>query len=209
MCSRAPRIRILINNAGVALGGRFDQVTVEEFSWVIDVNFRAVVVLTHALLPGLKAEPGSHLVNVSSLFGLIAPAGQTAYAASKSRYAGLPRRFARNWPATRSGSPAYIPAVSTPASRPRPASAAGFRRRCATRAATTGARYSPWIRPMPPTSSWPAPVGGGDAVLVGSSAKVLDVLARLLPSSYGAVLKTATARRTGRRPDHVVKPVDA
>ncbi|EWM63609.1 short-chain dehydrogenase/reductase SDR [Micromonospora sp. M42] len=78
-----PRIRLLINNAGVALGGRFDQVTVEEFLWVVEINFRAVVRLTHALLPALKAEPGAHLVNVSSLFGIIAPAGQAAYAASK------------------------------------------------------------------------------------------------------------------------------
>ena len=78
-----PRIRLLVNNAGVALGGRFDQVTLEEFDWVIEINFRAVVRLTHALLPALKAEPGAHLVNVSSLFGLIAPAGQAAYSASK------------------------------------------------------------------------------------------------------------------------------
>ncbi|MFI7606503.1 SDR family NAD(P)-dependent oxidoreductase [Micromonospora sp. NPDC049366] len=80
---RHPRLRLLVNNAGVALGGRFDQVTFEEFSWVVDINFRAVAQLTHALLPALKAEPGAHLVNVSSLFGLMAPPGQTAYAASK------------------------------------------------------------------------------------------------------------------------------
>ena len=78
-----PRVRLLVNNAGVALGGRFDQVTLTEYEEVIDVNFRAVVRLTHTLLPALRAEPGSHLVTVSSLFGLVAPAGQTAYAASK------------------------------------------------------------------------------------------------------------------------------
>ncbi|HEU0128027.1 MAG TPA: SDR family oxidoreductase, partial [Pseudonocardiaceae bacterium] len=80
---RNPRIRLLVNNAGVALDGRFDQVTLEEFNWVIDINFRAMVCLTHILLPALKAEPGSHIANVSSLFGLIAPARQAAYAASK------------------------------------------------------------------------------------------------------------------------------
>ncbi len=78
-----PRLRLLVNNAGIALGGRFDQVTLTEYEEIIDVNFRAVVRLTHTLLPALRAEPGSHLVNVSSLFGLVAPAGQTAYAASK------------------------------------------------------------------------------------------------------------------------------
>jgi short-subunit dehydrogenase len=78
-----PDTTLLINNAGVALGGRFDQVTAEEFDWLLAINFRAVVTLTRALYPVLVAHPGSHLVNVSSLFGLIAPAGQVAYATSK------------------------------------------------------------------------------------------------------------------------------
>ncbi|WP_433261946.1 SDR family NAD(P)-dependent oxidoreductase [Actinosynnema sp. CS-041913] len=78
-----PRITLLVNNAGVALGGTFDQVTAEEFDWVMDVNFRAPVALTRLLLPRLRASPGSHIVNVSSLYGLIAPPRQAAYAASK------------------------------------------------------------------------------------------------------------------------------
>ncbi|MGY1692525.1 SDR family NAD(P)-dependent oxidoreductase [Geodermatophilus sp. SYSU D01105] len=78
-----PEVTLLVNNAGIALGGRFDQVTLEEFEEVQEVNLRAVVRLTHALLPTLKAHPGSHLVNVSSVFGLMAPAGQAAYATSK------------------------------------------------------------------------------------------------------------------------------
>ena len=78
-----PEIRLLVNNAGVALGGDFARLTLDEFDWVLDVNFRAPVRLTHALLPALTARPGGHVVNVSSLFGLIAPPGQSAYCASK------------------------------------------------------------------------------------------------------------------------------
>lgn len=78
-----PRIDLLVNNAGVALGGTFEQVSAEEFDWVMDVNFRAPVALTRLLLPALLRTPGSHLVNVSSLFGLVAPAGQVAYSSSK------------------------------------------------------------------------------------------------------------------------------
>ncbi len=76
-------LTLLINNAGVALGGRFDQISMVDFDWVMRVNFVAPVHLTHALLPALKASPGSHLVNVSSVYGLIGPQGQSAYAASK------------------------------------------------------------------------------------------------------------------------------
>lgn len=78
-----PEIRLLVNNAGVALGGDFARLTLDEFDWVMDVNFRAPVRLTHALLPALTARPGAHVVNVSSLFGLIAPPGQSAYSSSK------------------------------------------------------------------------------------------------------------------------------
>jgi len=84
-----PGIGLLVNNAGVALAGRFDQISVAQFETVMNVNFMAPMLLTHALLPALRAEPGSHLVNVSSLFGLIAPAGQSAYSSSKFALRGL------------------------------------------------------------------------------------------------------------------------
>jgi short-subunit dehydrogenase len=83
------RVDLVINNAGVALGGLFHQVTIEDFDWVMDINFGAVVRITKAFLPHLRENPGSHLVNLSSLFGLIAPVGQTAYTASKHAVRGF------------------------------------------------------------------------------------------------------------------------
>lgn len=82
-----PRIGLLVNNAGVALAGRFSEITLDDFQWVLEVNLHAPAILTHHLLPAL--EPGAHLVNVSSLYGLIAPPGQTAYSASKFGLRGL------------------------------------------------------------------------------------------------------------------------
>lgn len=78
-----PNIHLLVNNAGVALGGRLSQVSLDDFDWLMSVNFRAVVVMTHTLMPRLTATRGAHVCNVSSLFGLVGPAGQTAYSASK------------------------------------------------------------------------------------------------------------------------------
>jgi short-subunit dehydrogenase len=78
-----PDLHLLVNNAGVALAGDFEHVSLEEFEWVMDVNFRAPVALVHTLLPTLLANPGSHIVNMSSLFGIITPAGQSAYSSSK------------------------------------------------------------------------------------------------------------------------------
>lgn len=76
-------LSVLINNAGVALGGDFQQVDARDFDWLMQVNFAGPVRLTRAALPHLQAVPEAGIVNVSSVFGLVAPPGQTAYSASK------------------------------------------------------------------------------------------------------------------------------
>jgi len=81
--ARHGRLTILINNAGVAIGGTFDQIGLDDFEWLMNINFWGVVRLTKAFLPILKREPAASIVNISSLFGIIAPPGQTAYCASK------------------------------------------------------------------------------------------------------------------------------
>ena len=76
-------IDLLINNAGVTLFGAFEEMSLEDFMGVLDVNLHAPIALTHTLLPALLATPGSHIITMSSLFGLLAPPGQSAYATSK------------------------------------------------------------------------------------------------------------------------------
>jgi short-subunit dehydrogenase len=78
-----PGIDVLINNAGVALGGTFEQVSPADFEWLISINFLGVVRMTRAFLPVLRQSADARLVNLSSIFGIIAPPGQTAYVASK------------------------------------------------------------------------------------------------------------------------------
>ncbi|KGT80762.1 acetoin dehydrogenase [Bradyrhizobium japonicum] len=74
---------IVINNAGVALMGTFEEIDQEEMEWLFDINFWGVVHGTRAFLPHLKTLAEAHIVNVSSIFGIIAPPGQSAYAAAK------------------------------------------------------------------------------------------------------------------------------
>ena len=78
-----PGVDILVNNAGVAIGGTFEATSEEDFEWLFEINFWGVVRMTRAFLPLLRKSADARLVNLSSLFGLIAPPGQTAYAASK------------------------------------------------------------------------------------------------------------------------------
>jgi short-subunit dehydrogenase len=63
--------------------GTFEQASLADFEWLMNINFWGGVRLTHAFLPVLRREPMAQIMLVSSVFGLIGPPGQTAYAASK------------------------------------------------------------------------------------------------------------------------------
>ncbi|HXZ13354.1 MAG TPA: SDR family NAD(P)-dependent oxidoreductase [Candidatus Sulfotelmatobacter sp.] len=80
---RHGRVTLLINNAGVALIGNFDEVSVADIEWLMGINFWGVVYGVKNFLPILKRQPRAHIVNISSIFGIVAPAGQSAYCASK------------------------------------------------------------------------------------------------------------------------------
>lgn len=75
------RVTLLVNNAGVGLAGKFEQVHMEDVDWLLSINLRAVMAMTSEFLPVMGS--GAHITNISSLFGLIAPIGNAAYVASK------------------------------------------------------------------------------------------------------------------------------
>ena len=75
------RLTLLVNNAGVALAGRFEQVSIADVDWLLAINLRSVLAMTSAALPSMA--PGAHITNISSLFGIVAPVGNSVYSASK------------------------------------------------------------------------------------------------------------------------------
>jgi NAD(P)-dependent dehydrogenase (short-subunit alcohol dehydrogenase family) len=76
-------VHLAVNNAGVALGASIEQMTYEDFEWLFGINFWGVVHGTKAFLPHLLAADEGHIVNLSSVFGLISVPGQGAYNAAK------------------------------------------------------------------------------------------------------------------------------
>ena len=77
------RVNAVFNNAGIALHGDFEETPYEEFERIMNVNFWGVVHGSKEFLPHLIASGDGHLVNISSLFGLMGMPAQTAYNASK------------------------------------------------------------------------------------------------------------------------------
>lgn len=76
-------VNVIVNNAGVALMAPVAELEIDDFRWLMDINFWGVVHGTQAFLPHLKASDRGHVVNISSVFGLMAIPSQAAYNASK------------------------------------------------------------------------------------------------------------------------------
>ncbi|MGB4772172.1 MAG: SDR family NAD(P)-dependent oxidoreductase [Chitinophagaceae bacterium] len=75
---------VLINNAGVGLlSGKFEETSLEDIEWLMNINFWGVVRMTKAFYPYLLQQNNGHIVNVSSVFGLAGIMNQSAYSPSK------------------------------------------------------------------------------------------------------------------------------
>lgn len=77
------KVNIIINNAGVSLSGTVEDMKYDDFEWLMNINFWGVVYGTKAFLPFLRQSGDGHIVNVSSLFGLMSMATASSYNASK------------------------------------------------------------------------------------------------------------------------------
>jgi butyryl-CoA dehydrogenase len=77
------KVNLVINNAGVALGATVDGMSYEDFEWLMNINFWGVVYGTKAFLPHLRDSGEGHIVNLSSVFGLISVPSQSAYNSAK------------------------------------------------------------------------------------------------------------------------------
>ncbi len=83
------RVNVVINNAGVALAGDLEDLEYGDMDWIMGINFWGVVHGTKEFLPHLVASGDGHVVNISSLFGLISMPGQSMYNAAKYAVRGL------------------------------------------------------------------------------------------------------------------------
>lgn len=183
-----PSVEILVNNAGVALGGSFDEVSEGDFEWLFSINFWGVVRMTRAFLPLLKASGEAQLVNLSSLFGLIAPPGQSAYSASKFAVRGFSEALRHELEGTGVGVTTVHPGgIATSIAR----NARMSQVLSADELARAQRRFDRLLK-MPPEHAGEIIVRGIERrrprIIVGSDARFASIIERLAPVSYWKVI---------------------
>jgi NAD(P)-dependent dehydrogenase (short-subunit alcohol dehydrogenase family) len=183
--------QLLFNNAGVAVGGTFEQVAEADFDWLMSINFHGVVRMTRAFLPLLRATDEARIVNISSIFGIIAPPGQTAYCASKFAVRGFSESLRRELETEGSGvgvTVVHPGGVATSIAK-NARSPAGVNMQDLEEQRK---RFDKFLR-MPPEQAGEIIVAGAEAgkarVIVGSDARFMALLERVAPVSYWKLLE--------------------
>jgi len=195
------RANVVVNNAGVALGALVDEMTYDDLEWLMGINFWGVVHGTKAFLPHLKRAGEGHIVNVSSVFGIIGVATQSAYNAAKFAVRGFTEALREELDLERCG-------VSCTSVHP-----GGIKTNIARRSRMGGlgglarprdemeADFERTARTTPEVAAEAIVAGirhDRRRVLIGADARLIDGLQRLLPSGYQRVV-TAAIRRQRRR----------
>lgn len=188
------RVNVVFNNAGVALHGDFEETSYDELERIMNVNFWGVVHGSKEFLPHLIASGDGHLVNISSLFGLMGMPGQTAYNASKFAVRGFTEALRMEMLAARHPvqvTTVHPGGVKTAIARNARTTAghdqAAVARLFDTRLARTTAAEAA-------TTIVAGVLRNKPRVLVGNDAKVLDAFVRLVGPRY----QRTVARVAGR-----------
>lgn len=194
-----PRLNILINNAGVALLGQFEEIEQAQMEWLFNINFWGVVHGTRAFLPHFKAQPEAHIVNLSSIFGIIAPPGQSAYAAAKFAVRGFSESLRHELQMAKSPvklSVVHPGGVATNIARN---SRTGTGVTDNTRRAQSIERFEQVAKTTPQAAALRIIKGienNQPRILIGNDARFMDVLQRLRPGTYWAPLQRRLEKAT-------------
>jgi short-subunit dehydrogenase len=195
-----PKLNILINNAGVALLGQFDEIEQAQMEWLININFWGVVHATRAFLPHLARQQASHVVNVSSIFGIVAPPGQTAYCAAKFAVRGFSESLRHEL--SMANSPVRLSVVHpggvlTNIVRN---SRTGIGVTDNARRAQSIERFDAIAKTTPPAAAQRIILGiekNQPRILIGGDARFMDLLQRFRPATYWAVLAKRIEKMAG------------
>jgi NAD(P)-dependent dehydrogenase (short-subunit alcohol dehydrogenase family) len=188
-------VDVLINNAGVSIFGTVAELSTDEIRWLMDVNFWGVVYGCKAFLAPLRARPEACIVNVSSVFGIWAPAGQSAYAASKFAVRGFTESLRAELSDTGVRVITVHPGgIKTAIARSSRVAAAADAARAAAMTKVFDERFLVSPPEVVANDVLAAIASGRDRVLTGNDASRIDLLMRLLPVSVPKWFNRRAAR---------------
>ena len=186
-----PGLNIVVNNAGVALLGGFSEIDQAQMDWLMNINFWGVVHSCRAFLPHLSAQREAHIVNLSSIFGIIAPPGQTAYCAAKFAVRGFSESLRHELATANSPiklSVVHPGGVATNIVRNSP-SGTGVTDNA--RRVQMIERFETVAKTTPAAAALRIIVGiekNQPRILIGNDARYMDLLQRFRPGTYWATL---------------------
>jgi short-subunit dehydrogenase len=194
-----PALNLLFNNAGVALLGHFDEFEQSQMQWLMDINFWGVVRGTRAFMPHLASRPQAHIVNISSIFGIIAPAGQSAYSASKFAVRGFSEALRHELATKKSTvrlSVVHPGGVKTNIAR---RARSGTNLRETVNMSQVGDQFDRLARTTAESAAQRIIRGvehNEPRILIGGDARLLDLIQRLRPATYWSLLGRLFNRMT-------------
>ncbi len=181
------------NNAGIAYNGNVEKSEFKDIERIMDVDFWGVVNGTKAFLPYLIASGDGHVVNISSLFGLMAAPGQSAYNAAKFAVRGFTEALRQEM--LIADHPVKVTCVHPGGIKTAVARSAGVAE--GEDAQTFSDFFDKWLAIHSPEMAAATIIDGvgkgRPRVVVGWEAKTLDVLVRLIGPAYQRIIATAWA----------------
>jgi short-subunit dehydrogenase len=192
------KVNLIFNNAGVALGSTLEGASYEELEWIMNINFWGVVYGTKEFLPHLRAAGEGHIVNTSSVFGLIAVPGNGAYNATKFAVRGFTEALRQELEL--SGGNVSATSVHPGGIKTNIAKSARFNSSMSGLVKNEEDAKRSFEKNFITTPNRAATIilkavqKNARRVLVGPDAAVIDAMVRLLPESYQALV-VAGARR--------------
>jgi NAD(P)-dependent dehydrogenase (short-subunit alcohol dehydrogenase family) len=190
---------VLVNNAGVALSDTVGTMKRSDFEWLFQINFWGVVRGTEAFLPQLLRQSESHLVNISSLFGLVGVPAQSAYCASKFAVRGFTEALRMEL----HGGPVRVTCVHPGGVRTNIVRSGRMVRNSRgepSDPALAAAHFERLAKHTPERAAetiWKGVRQNAPRVLVGPETFWLDLVQRLLPTGYATFVRFL--RRLGER----------
>lgn len=196
------QVNVIINNAGIALSSTIEDLPYEDFEWLMNINFWGVVYGCKAFLPLLKQSGQGHIINISSLFGLIATPTTSAYNAAKFAVRGFTESLSQELAISQAGinvtcvHPGGIKTNIVSGGRVIPNADWGL-----VDTAQSSDRFQKIARTSPESAAQQIIAALENPrqrrLLIGKDAKMLDFVQRLMPVQYQSIVAHFAARHRG------------